>query len=192
MTVDSKSKVKITSAIVDWCKFLASPEAILEQSAKSHTGPYSCRNRIGQRPITYVMAGKLEDAGLIVWVDSPERQGYKRAELTVRGYKLTQPSPARLSATARNDKLSVQYTGTVTEGLPYLFRLLDAPDRRSLVIRSCIAHHVNMETDPALDAAIELLHKRAEGKPGTDHVFAAALRLVANLLPRRTPLDKDA
>lgn len=184
------TKIKITPAIRDWCKFLASPKAVLEQSSRSHTGPYVCRNRTGARSITYVMAGKLEDAGLITWVEG--REGYKRAELTLRGYKLTQPSPAYLSATARNDKLSVQYKGTVVEGLPYLFRLLDAPDRRSLVIRSCIAHHVNMETDPALDVAIDLLHQRAEGKSIENDVFDSALRLVTNsLLPRRMPLGQE-
>lgn len=85
--------IPVTSAMRGWLEYLAQGYE-MSRSPKFHTGPYSTPHRNG---LTWVMAGRLEDANLIVWEPGPSLLGSPRvhARLTDAGRAVVEQKEGR-------------------------------------------------------------------------------------------------
>jgi hypothetical protein len=90
--MSATTRVNVTLAQRQWCHFLKKGGTILRRKG-GVVGPYTCRSDTGIASITYVMANKLEENGLIQW-EPGKSADQEQAVLTTAGQAVVDPPEA--------------------------------------------------------------------------------------------------
>ncbi len=84
-TQKSPESIKVTPAMREWCRYLAQPGKGLRRTYLTSGYRATAERGIRKQGLTYVMGLKLEDAGLIKWVNQEGSRIGHVAELTDKG-----------------------------------------------------------------------------------------------------------